>query len=73
MAVDKFLKRVVSPDLDVNTQNTKKVRADVASQLHDYTHGITSDPLSVLAIVFSALVHDGKRLCFARKHEGCLE
>jgi hypothetical protein len=53
MSVDKFLKRMASPDLDPN--QTKK---DAASQLHDYTHGINSDPLAIFAIVFSALVHD---------------
>ena len=25
----------------------------------DYTHGINSDPMGVLAIIFSALIHDG--------------
>jgi hypothetical protein len=30
----------------------------MASHLHDYTHGTTSEPLSILAIVFSALIHD---------------
>jgi hypothetical protein len=52
MCVDKFLKRIVRPDVDFD-QNT-----NVASTLHDYTHGINSDPLAILAIIFSALVHD---------------
>lgn len=30
----------------------------VASHLHDYTHGINSDPVTLFAIVFSALIHD---------------
>lgn len=55
MAVNKFIKRIVCPDID-NADDTNK--ADIASKLHDYTHGITSDPLTVLAIVFSALIHD---------------
>jgi len=31
---------------------------DVAAHLHDYTHGINSDPLLALAITISALIHD---------------
>jgi 3'5'-cyclic nucleotide phosphodiesterase len=27
-------------------------------QMHDYTYGITSDPLTQFAIVYSALIHD---------------
>jgi 3'5'-cyclic nucleotide phosphodiesterase len=30
----------------------------LASKIHDYTRGITSDPITILAILFSALVHD---------------
>jgi hypothetical protein len=51
MSVDKFVKRIVSPDLDVNNKYFD-------SDLHTYTHGINSDPLTLLAIVFSALIHD---------------
>lgn len=58
MAVNKFLKRIVSPDIDVDKEMTEAHHNDIASKLHDYTHGITSDPLTVLAIIFSALVHD---------------
>ena len=53
MCVDKFLKRIVAPDVDPTMD-----RSRLASTLHDYTHGINSDPLAVLAILFSALVHD---------------
>jgi hypothetical protein len=31
---------------------------DMASTLHDHTYGITSDPLTQFACVFSALIHD---------------
>lgn len=55
MAVNKFVKRIVAPDIQ-GVDDVNKV--DIASRLHDYTHGITSDPLTVLAIVFSALIHD---------------
>lgn len=30
----------------------------IASDLHDYTYGITSDPLTQFAVLFSALIHD---------------
>ena len=30
----------------------------MASKLHDHTYGITSDPLTQFACVFSALIHD---------------
>jgi 3'5'-cyclic nucleotide phosphodiesterase len=53
MAVDKFMKRIVNPNIDVDSDN-----GDVASHLHDYTHGINSDPLTLFAIIFSALIHD---------------
>jgi len=52
--------RVVTPDimfkrrsLQMTDRNFKK---QVASDLHNYTYGITSDPLTQFAIVFSALV-----------------
>ena len=47
MATDKFLSRIMSPNMD----GDKKT-------LHEYTHGLTSDPLLVAGIVMSALVHD---------------
>lgn len=53
MSVNKLLTRIVTPCLDIDS-NEK----DVASYLHAYTHGINSDPLTVLAIVFSAVIHD---------------
>jgi hypothetical protein len=36
----------------------EKRRAKMASTLHDHTYGITSDPLTQFAGVFSALIHD---------------
>lgn len=53
MSVDKFLKRIVAPDVD-----SKMAAGDIASHLHHYTHGINSDPIAILAIVFSAMIHD---------------
>lgn len=60
MSVKKLLKRIVAPELSPEQLDRLqgKGRKDVASHLHDYTHGITSDPLLSLAITFSALIHD---------------
>jgi hypothetical protein len=59
MAVDKFLSRIETPDLQMDHATTGDIDAHhLASQIHDFTHGITSDPTTVLAIVFAALVHD---------------
>jgi hypothetical protein len=55
MSVEKFISRIVTPDLDDKELKSTK---GIASILHDYTHGINSDPLTLLAIVFSALIHD---------------
>ena len=54
MSVSKFLDRIVRPDISVDASN----QDELASQVHTYTHGINSDPLALLAIVISALVHD---------------
>uniref|UniRef100_A0A7S2YCQ1 PDEase domain-containing protein n=1 Tax=Entomoneis paludosa TaxID=265537 RepID=A0A7S2YCQ1_9STRA len=53
MAVMKLTTRVVNPKIDgVNVQSHE------ASMLHDYTYGITSDPLLQFACMFSAVIHD---------------
>lgn len=39
------------PDIEIDGE-------EVAASVHDYTHGINSDPVTHLAIVFSAMVHD---------------
>jgi hypothetical protein len=54
MSVIKLLRRVVTPDLDVENYGSH----ELVAQLHAYTYGITSDPLATLAIIFSALIHD---------------
>eukprot|EP00526_Cylindrotheca_closterium_P003919 CAMPEP_0113631220 /NCGR_PEP_ID=MMETSP0017_2-20120614/16224_1 /TAXON_ID=2856 /ORGANISM="Cylindrotheca closterium" /LENGTH=1165 /DNA_ID=CAMNT_0000541721 /DNA_START=11 /DNA_END=3511 /DNA_ORIENTATION=- /assembly_acc=CAM_ASM_000147 len=48
MSVRKLLGRIVAPDIE----------GDDARDLHDHTYGITSDPLTQFAVVFSALLHD---------------
>lgn len=57
-SVSKLLKRIVAPDIDVSKAES------AALGLHDYSYGITSDPLTQFAVVFSALVHDVD-------HRGC--
>jgi hypothetical protein len=53
MATHKFIKRIATPDMDM-----KDEEGDITSKLHEYTHGITSDPLTVCAILFAAMIHD---------------
>ena len=63
MSVNKLLQRVVAAE-----NVSKKLRRDkmkkgvnkkeIASELHEFTYGITSDPLTQFAIVFAALIHD---------------
>jgi hypothetical protein len=57
MAVNKFLKRISTPDLN-DLQVGDGYVGEIASHLHDYTYGINSDQLTIFAIVFSALIHD---------------
>ena len=53
MSVTKLLSRIVAPsDMDFSDN------AQASAKLHDHTYGITSDPLTQLACVLSALIHD---------------
>jgi 3'5'-cyclic nucleotide phosphodiesterase len=45
LATAKFLNRILDSDGDSRT-------------LHEYTHGLTSDPLMLMAIILSAVIHD---------------
>jgi class 3 adenylate cyclase len=56
MASNKLLSRVVAPDDVFNNKNMAE--KGLALSLHDFTFGLTSDPLTQFAIVFSALIHD---------------
>ena len=40
---------------------------DDAKDLHDHTYGITSDPLTQFAIVFSSLIHGKLQFCIAQR------
>ena len=55
MSVSKLLSRIVAPEIDRDELVEGKGSALV---LHDHTYGITSDPLTQFAVVFSALIHD---------------
>lgn len=54
MSVVKLLGRIVAPDLQKVSASTDGIQ----STLHDHTYGITSDPLTQFACVFSAIIHD---------------
>jgi hypothetical protein len=54
LSVVKLLSRIVAPS-DIRCDNEGNVHA---LTLHDHTYGITSDPLTQFACVFSALIHD---------------
>ncbi|GKY99152.1 hypothetical protein MPSEU_000870700 [Mayamaea pseudoterrestris] len=51
MSVTKLLSRIVAPSHIDSGEGSGKA-------LHDHTYGITSDPLTQFACVFSALIHD---------------
>ena len=66
-SVSKLLNRIKTVDhlVDTNAEaamekqkNTKSNIEDMAGDIHAYTYGITSDPITQFAIVFSALIHD---------------
>jgi hypothetical protein len=57
MSVVKLLNRIIAPD-GVYEESRDGKKHQVASTLHDFTYGITSDPLTQFACVFAALIHD---------------
>jgi 3'5'-cyclic nucleotide phosphodiesterase len=57
MSVTKLLSRIVAPS-DVLDDYRDCGKKELVSTLHDHTYGITSDPLTQFACVFSALIHD---------------
>jgi len=73
MSTNKILMRIVSTDeIDITHKNKRKSAKRVlglsaprssaskehAARLHDYTYGITSDPMTHFACIFAALIHD---------------
>jgi hypothetical protein len=55
MSVTKLLSRIVAP---AEIEHDAKL-VETGKALHDHTYGITSDPLTQFACVYSALIHDG--------------
>jgi hypothetical protein len=55
MATVKLLSRVVNPKIEGVASPTDEKKA---SMLHDYTYGITSDPITHFACMFWAIIHD---------------
>ena len=53
MSVSKLLSRIVAPDVPEDAGEE-----DMGAALHDYTYGITSDPLTHFAVVLAAFIHD---------------
>jgi hypothetical protein len=62
LAMRKLLSRIVAPKMDSFSmdQVSEQDGATMEARKHDHTYGITSDPLTQFAVVFSALIHDGK-------------
>jgi 3'5'-cyclic nucleotide phosphodiesterase len=58
MSVTKLLSRIVAPSDVLDDYGDLTNKKDLMSTLHDHTYGITSDPLTQFACVFSALIHD---------------
>lgn len=61
LSANKLIQRIVAADgMGCYHEITpkKKRREMLAKDRHDYTFGITSDPLTQFAVVFSALIHD---------------
>jgi hypothetical protein len=59
LSVGMFLSKIVATEDKISDEDSATDYDEmVASTLHDQTYGITSDPLTQLACIFSALVHD---------------
>lgn len=58
MSTAKLLSRIVKPEEVLASKNRPANDKDIGLLLHQHTFGITSDPLTQFACVFSALIHD---------------
>ena len=63
MSVSKLMSRIIAPSHILSNAGDmecadKRRKQEIADLLHDHTFGITSDPLTQFACVFSALIHD---------------
>ncbi|CAB9513950.1 Receptor-type guanylate cyclase gcy [Seminavis robusta] len=57
LSATKMLNRIVRPEAVIDRSSGKK-KKQVDSELHDYTYGINSDPLTQFAVILAALIHD---------------
>ncbi|CAB9503263.1 Receptor-type guanylate cyclase gcy [Seminavis robusta] len=61
MSSKKLLTRIVTPELSeeqLEKLKRKKHAGDLACHIHKFTYGINSEPLALLAVTFSSLIHD---------------
>ena len=59
MSVNKLLTRSVAPGIHLEVdKSSARAQASIMMGLHDFTYGITSDPLTQFGIVLSGLIHD---------------
>lgn len=55
MAAAKMMKRICAPE---QIDYDQKDAVAIAKDIHDSTYGISSNPLMLFSVVFSALIHD---------------
>jgi class 3 adenylate cyclase len=58
MSVAKLLSRIVKPEEVLASPNLANEEKSLGLSLHGHTFGISSDPLTQFACVYSALIHD---------------
>jgi 3'5'-cyclic nucleotide phosphodiesterase len=63
MSVSKLLMRIGNPNRDINPTSGRELLWKADSDhpqriVHDNSHGITSDPITIFAIVLAAVIHD---------------
>ena len=57
MAVIKYMNRIKNAyEIDLGNDE-ERVRSSTMHAIHKHTYGVTSDPLTLFACVFSALIH----------------
>ena len=58
MAVVKYMNRIKAAyEIDTGNNIEDKFRSANLEAVHKHTHGVASDPLTLFAVVFSALIH----------------
>jgi len=56
LSASKLLSRIVTPE-EITAKKSGEGRKDVASDLHDFSYGINSDPLTQFSLIMAALIH----------------